>query len=80
MSRTKVVHELKSSIVVTPAARAVDGWQPPLDPPRRCAFFAPHHIVSVDDVGPAVIGRFDEAATPASWLQWSSRRAPRIGP
>src|SRR4051812_33226155 len=55
-------------------------WQPPLDPPYTLGFFAADHAVSTDPPGPPRVARFGFGADGnAEWIQWSGRRAPRIG-
>ena len=55
-------------------------WQPPLDPPYTLGFFAEDHAVSTDPPGPPRVARFGFGSDgTAEWLQWSGRRAPRIG-
>jgi CubicO group peptidase (beta-lactamase class C family) len=66
------------TVVVTSSARDVEGWQPPLDPPRTCAFFTPDHVVSIAGGDTATVARFDADGATADWLQWGSRRAPRV--
>jgi hypothetical protein len=72
------------TVVITASPRddARDGsWQPPVDPPFTCAFFAPDHAISNDPAGTVHIARFGFEADSddrAAWLQWSGRRAPRL--
>jgi CubicO group peptidase (beta-lactamase class C family) len=68
------------TIVLTASRREdVDGWQPPVDPPFTCAFFAPDHAVSIQPAGSPRVVRFgfDDDGRVA-WLLWGSRRAPRV--
>jgi CubicO group peptidase (beta-lactamase class C family) len=56
-----------------------DGWKPPPEPPTRFAFYAEDHVVSLDAVGPSRIARFGYDPTGrAEWMQWGSRRSPRL--
>ncbi len=55
-------------------------WQPPLDPVYTLGFFSADHAVSTDPPGPPRVARFGFGADGnAEWIQWSGRRAPRIG-
>ncbi len=70
------------TIVVTASRRddiGPDAWQPPVDPPFTCAFFADDHAVSVEPSGSPRVARFgfDDDGR-AAWILWSSRRAPRV--
>ncbi len=62
------------------ARRLSTAWQPPVDPPFTCGFFAPDHAVSItsggDAAGRPLRVRPDEGR--ADWLLWSGRRAPRL--
>ena len=74
--------ERRARVVVTavpPRRHRPDGWQPPLDPPFTCAFFADDHAVSIDPPGSPRVVRFgfDDGGR-AAWLLWGNRRAPRV--
>lgn len=65
-------------LVVTSSARDdVEGWQPPVDPPRTVAFVRDDHAVSIDP-GPQRLTRFGfDADGDVEWILWDSRRAVR---
>lgn len=72
------------TVVVSPEARDVAGWQPPLDAPvtvTPCAAAdSTIDVVSVGAPGPVRVARFGlDAAGRAEWLLWGLRRAPRKG-
>jgi CubicO group peptidase (beta-lactamase class C family) len=79
---TVTAGEDPGTIVVTASPRddvPEGAWQPPVDPPFTCAFFADDHVVSTAPAGPARVASFEAAEDgPASWIQWSGRRAPRV--
>jgi len=71
------------TILVTASPRedlAPGSWQPPVDPPFTCAFFAEGHAVSISPPGSPRVARFgfDADDDRAAWLLWSSRRSPRV--
>lgn len=73
------VSDAPGRVTITPSARDVEGWLPPLDPPVEAGFFAPGRVVTIDASGPARVGRFGpDGHGPAEWLLWGHRRAPRI--
>lgn len=65
------------TIVVTPSARTIDGWQPPVTSPVTFGFTTPNDVISLDLPGPAKTARFDPDGDSAQWLLWEHRRAPR---
>jgi CubicO group peptidase (beta-lactamase class C family) len=71
------------TIVITASARddLADGaWQPPLDPPHTLGFFRDDQAISTDPPGVPKLARFGPVRDGrAGWLQWSGRRALRIG-
>ena len=71
---------LPGTVVLTASRRDdVDGWQPPIDPPFTCAFFAPDHAVSIEPAGSPRIARFGfDPDGGLEWVLWSGRRALRV--
>ena len=67
------------TVVVTPSARDVDGWQPPVTSPVTFGFSSPTDIVSLDQPAPVKVAHFDPDGDRAQWLLWEHRRAPRTG-
>jgi CubicO group peptidase (beta-lactamase class C family) len=67
-------------LLVTSTARTdVDGWQPPVDPPRVLAFVREDHAVTIGP-GPQQLVRFGFGPDGrADWLLWDLRRAVRVG-
>ncbi|MBS1837930.1 MAG: beta-lactamase family protein [Actinobacteria bacterium] len=75
---TVTAGEQPGTLVVTPSARAVDGWQPPVTSPVTFGFAAENDVVGLDQPGPVKVARFDPDGDPAAWLLWEHRRAPRV--
>lgn len=74
---TVTAGEEPGSVVVTPSARDVDGWQPPVTSPVTFGFTSACDIVSLEEPAPAKVARFDPDGDPARWLLWEHRWAPR---
>jgi CubicO group peptidase (beta-lactamase class C family) len=77
---TVTAGEAPGTLLISGAPREdTDGWKPPPEPPTTFAFYADDHAVSLDAPGPARVARFGyDARGQAEWMQWGSRRSPRV--
>lgn len=74
---TVTAGESPGTVVITPSARDIDGWQPPVTSPVTFGFYGSDDAVSVDQIPPVRTVRFDPDGDTARWLLWDQRRAPR---
>jgi hypothetical protein len=58
----------------------VDGWKPPAGPPAKMGFAKPDQAVTLDmPEGNTLVPFKVGSGGVADWVQWDSRRSPRIG-